>query len=44
MITDKCLFSNIKYTLDKKYNGDFENTFLNKYIDDYFSKDIQKKI
>ena len=44
MITDKCLFSNVKYTLDKKYKGNFENTFLYKYIDDYFSKEIQKKI
>ena len=41
MISEKALFSNIQFLdVDMKYDGNFENTRLSKFLNDYFIKEI----
>jgi len=39
-ISEKLLFSNIPYETKKNYLRSFNSTYIKKYIDDYFSKEI----
>lgn len=40
MLNLKILFVGIPFGIKKTYNGDFENTFIKKFMDVHFSKDI----
>lgn len=40
LLSLKLLFSGIPFSTEKIYDGDFENTFIKKFMDEEFSKDI----
>ena len=40
MLSLKLLFAGIPFDINETYNGDFENTFIKKFMDEEFSKDI----
>jgi len=41
MVAKKCLFAGIQFDTNKKYDGDFSKTFMKKYLDTYFAKEIE---
>ena len=43
LLSKNILFAGIPFDTKETYNGDFENTFIKKFMDEYFSKDIQKE-
>ena len=40
-VSKKCLFAGIPFDTKEKYDGNFQNTSLKKYLDTYFTKDIE---
>mgnify|MGYP004583402267 FL=1 len=40
LLSLKLLFAGIPFDINETYNGDFENTFIKKFMDEEFSKDI----
>jgi len=40
MVSKKCLFAGIQFDTGKYYDGDFSKTFMKKYLDTYFAKEI----
>ena len=40
-ISKKALFSGIQFDTKSYYDGDFKNTFMKKYLDTYFAKEIE---
>ena len=40
LLSLKVLFGGMPFDIKKTYNGDFENTFIKKFMDEHFSKDI----
>ncbi len=40
LLSERCLFGGIPFNHTEKYNGNFENTDLGKYLDNHFSKEI----
>ena len=43
LLSKNILFAGIPFDTKETYDGDFENTFIKKFMDEYFSKDIQKE-
>ena len=41
MVSKKCLFAGIQFGTKKKYNGNFSKTFMKKYLDTYFAKEME---
>jgi len=41
MVAKKCLFAGIQFDTKETYDGDFKNTFMKKYLDTYFAKEIE---
>jgi len=39
-VSKKCLFSGVPFDTKKNYDGNFKNTFIKKYLDTYFAKEI----
>jgi len=39
-VSKKCLFAGIQFDTEKEYNGDFSKTFMKKYLDTYFAKEM----
>ncbi len=40
LLSLKVLFAGMPFDIKKTYNGDFENTFIKRFMDEHFSKDI----
>jgi len=40
MVSKKCLFAGIQFDTKEKYDGDFSKTFMKKYLDTYFAKEM----
>jgi len=40
-VSKKCLLAGIQFDTKKEYNGDFSKTFMKKYLDTYFAKEIE---
>ena len=43
LLSKNILFAGIPFDTKATYDGDFANTFIKKFMDEYFSKDIQKE-
>ena len=43
LLSENILFAGIPFDTKATYDGDFANTFIKKFMDEYFSKDIQKE-
>lgn len=41
MVAKKCLFAGIQFSTASKYTGDFSETFMKWYLDNFFSKEIK---
>ena len=39
-VSKKCLFAGIQFDTGKYYDGDFSKTFMKKYLDTYFAKEM----
>ena len=40
VVAKKCLFAGIQFDTKSSYDGDFKNTFMKKYLDTYFAKEM----
>jgi len=40
MVSKKCLFTGIQFDTERRYDGDFSKTFMKKYLDTYFAKEM----
>ena len=40
-VSKKCLFAGIQFDTNRSYDGDFSKTFMKKYLDTYFAKEIE---
>jgi hypothetical protein len=40
MVSKKCLFAGVQFDANGRYHGDFSATFMKRYLDNYFAKEI----
>ena len=41
LLSDKILFTGVKFDVNNSYNGDFSKTLMHKYLNEYFLEDIK---